>query len=476
MAPSTVGLLDLPSAVLVHILGLLPTTKPAKDLANTRLSCKALRDVALAVPHKPTLAIGSWRLAKAREAGLEGQLLAFLARNANSWRSMWLAVDSEEQQAVLHRLSPAGAVNSGLCSLELYLSPPWPVQQSLTVSASLSGSFRLPAQSLASMRRLTSLHLHMGLRRVPGTNNYVRHSLSVVGGHLAGCTALRRLSLEGIELLGTAPATWVRLEQLCIRHANQDAGFWSAVPQLPFLTSLEAGRLGAAVERSLCSHLPTCTHLVSLRLRLSTVEALPQLSPTLTSLRIDGADHSLRTVPVAPNLRSLKLWWLPRMVWPEGLSAMVHLTTLHTSGPGRQVLPAPLAALPALEDLRLYNRRVTALPDQLACAGALRRLDACGGGLEQVPAVLGGGAACQLAHLSLSGNKLLTVSSEGLEVLRSLTALTCLDVRDACAGGWPTDEDLEAALRPVVPGGCELRVGEDGVESDCETDGIYNSG
>ena len=124
---------------------------PPVDLANTRLTCKVLREAVLAVPDKPGLAITAAKLQQAREAGLERQLLAFLTRSAGRWRHMRIdGVDGLGLQLMVGSLVPAdggggstssassrtssgsgGSISSvcrGIRSLELRsIGPPWTV-------------------------------------------------------------------------------------------------------------------------------------------------------------------------------------------------------------------------------------------------------------------------------------------------------------------------------------------------------------
>ncbi len=141
-------------------------------------------------------------------------------------------------------------------------------------------------------------------------------------------------------------------------------------------------------------------------------------------------------------------------VWPESMSAMIQLTALRING-RLQELPLPLAALPALEDVHLGGNDLTGLPGQLAWVGCVRRLVLARCSLEGVPAVLGGGAASRLEYLDLGGNEDLVVSEEGLEVLRSLTAMQTLNITDEGTGWWEGVGRKEV-VRPALSPGCKI--------------------
>ena len=114
-------------------------------------------------------------------------------------------------------------------------------------------------------------------------------------------------------------------------------------------------------------------------------------------------------------------------------------------------LPAPLTLLPAVEALDLSYSSLDDFPKELACVGSLRRLVLTGNHLGRVPRVLGGGAASRLKHLDLSLNLPFVVDHAGLAVLRSLTALTHLDllagIGRGVKPGAADSEVLREALR-----------------------------
>ena len=190
--------------------------------------------------------------------------------------------------------------------------------------------------------------------------------------------------------------------------------------------------------------------LASLYLHDYTEEHLPPLPPTLTELDF-GPLIDPDEMPFSLNLRSLSIYAsLPLPEWPESASCMVHLTKLEleactlTDG-----LPALVASLPALEVISVRLTDLPCLPEKLACVGSLRRLIVYYGNLARVPAVLGGGAASRLEHLNLGYNDGLEMDDEGLEVLRSLTALTYLHLRggiELLANNGAGSEVLHKAL------------------------------
>ncbi|GAB4823008.1 hypothetical protein N2152v2_010054 [Parachlorella kessleri] len=515
--PPPPGLLDLPQTLLVHILGLLLPSDPQEDpepqddLANTRLACKALQKAILAVPNKPFVALKAAKLQQAKEAGLEGQMLAFLARYAGRCRDMRIdGVDGHDLQQVVRSLVPAvrsGNSNNsrassisgcrGVHSLELRsIGPPWTVLpelaavpslsrlkvcsyynqspiaasdlallsslaalQSLVVQAPVAASLSLPAEVLPSLQRLTSLELcfytPIDDYDAVEEDEQERCYLTICGEHLAGCTALRRLELCWVQLVGPGPTTWPRLEHLGLIEIRAEAGFWAALPQLPCLTSLGLEQLSEEMFEEFLSFLPACPCLGALELVGEHLRTQPQLPPSLTKLEVTG-DVSLRTAPYGLSLRCLQLHCASSLeAWPESMSAMVQLTALRINGLLPE-LPLPLAALPALEDVHLADTHLTGLPWQLAWVGSVRRLVLARCRLKRVPAVLGGGAASRLEQLDLAANGDLVVTQEGLEVLGSLTALQILNITDIGTGSWSGDKEAAEALRRALTPGCKI--------------------
>ena len=126
MDPPTACLLDLPAPLLAHLLGFLRPSN--QDHAIMRLVCKGMQDVALS-----SLSISAYKLQQARRAGLEGRLLAFLARTSGLWRHVRLQADcgADVRQLICSLIPAHGGSNSSrrLRSLALHMDPPWLKEQ-----------------------------------------------------------------------------------------------------------------------------------------------------------------------------------------------------------------------------------------------------------------------------------------------------------------------------------------------------------
>ena len=115
-------LLDLPMPLLSHIMTFL-ASEPPNHLPNALLVCHGFRAAAEPVLApwlaQVALAITTAKLKKAREAGLEEQLLAFLGRQALMRSCAVLEVEDERSlRRVLDSLSP-GSCGRGLRQLQL---------------------------------------------------------------------------------------------------------------------------------------------------------------------------------------------------------------------------------------------------------------------------------------------------------------------------------------------------------------------
>jgi len=115
-------LLDLPMAIMSHIMTFL-ASEPPNDLPNVLLVCHwfraAVEPVLAPWLAQVPLAITTAKLEKAREAGMEEQLLAFLGRQALV--QCWAVLEVDEERSlrrVLDSLSP-GSCGRGLCKLQL---------------------------------------------------------------------------------------------------------------------------------------------------------------------------------------------------------------------------------------------------------------------------------------------------------------------------------------------------------------------
>ncbi|GAB4815432.1 hypothetical protein N2152v2_002478 [Parachlorella kessleri] len=445
MKPTQVSMLDMPRPVLAHILSFLSSAEEqphepfcSKDLANALLASKRLWQAADALPGPPELNLTAAKQRQAREAGVEDKLLAFLARRGRSWPRVSLDVLSVVQLGQVLGSLKSSSCGSAVAALELdyaladsfglpeelsalttltalsvdYFkfdkSLPAPelarlcsltALQSVRVTAQL-GTGPLPAEAFCLLRHLTSLWLDFHMQRSAT-------ELQLSAHHLSGCTALQRLYLENVVLSTSeeaATAAWQQLEELVIHPARggPDAGLWRALPRLPCLTRVDIQNVSGAPSVELSTVLGESSSLANIWLADYSEALPPQLPTSLTVLAIQGAPE-LRIMPVHTGLRCLWLSACPSLgAWPDSITTMTQLTCLSLNWCGLQQLPAPLAALPALEVLNLGFNRLTDLPP-LACFSSLKRLDLQSNALEMMPEVLRGEAASHI-ELNLRSN------------------------------------------------------------------------
>ncbi|GAB4823005.1 hypothetical protein N2152v2_010051 [Parachlorella kessleri] len=399
--------------------------------ASALLACTRLRQAGEAVPLTKLLIRAAIKLTEAKQAGLAGQLLAFLARKAKVWRRVLLdLLEPEEDLCPLLRSLAPPAGGTGLQELALFFvhSAVW-IPKELSAFTALK-ALRIDQDAMDDVAPAVGFS-HLSL--VPRLENLAIEA--AVSGQFppAALNSLQRLTNLVLNLQQQQALTaWQQLERFALFPANnpwEPAGFWQALPHLTALIDVTIGDATEQPVQMLHDHLPGWSRLESLALNHYSEPTLPQLPTSLTEHRLWSADV-MQVAAVAPTLRSLQFGACVALnVWPHSMTAMSQLTLLEISDCPLGVLPPPVAALPALVKLEIASTRLAVLPQQLACVGSLCRLVLDGNELESVPAVLAGGAASRLEHLDLSGNYSLSITAEGLQILRSLTALTYLGLR-----------------------------------------------
>ncbi len=111
------SLLSLPQPLLVGILDS-AAEAGSEHLASAMLACKALRQAGEAVPHKARLVLTSAKLQRARKAGHERQLMAWLSSKAQMWQQVVVQMVSQTDLRLL-LVSLAAAGNGHLRKLQL---------------------------------------------------------------------------------------------------------------------------------------------------------------------------------------------------------------------------------------------------------------------------------------------------------------------------------------------------------------------
>ncbi|GAB4822986.1 hypothetical protein N2152v2_010032 [Parachlorella kessleri] len=346
------------------------------------------------------------KLQTARATGHEEQLLAFLTKASQQWKEAAVEVLSPTDLPPLLD-SLAAHDSGGLHSLELRFGSEQddPSITSYRWTPRYPGQrFQLP-QELERMTSLSALSIHqLCTRRCVFLTTYAPGN-HLPGPHLArlsALTALQSLALECVVEGPLPPEAFSSLAQL----TSLDVTIPTFPPRGVHLDDWEGQRRRLGSE-----HLAPLTALR--RLRLAGVE--PHLPAPMAVLAWQ-------------RLEDLQLLHLPDLVHslPARLS---DLQLLGFSQPALAPLPPTVTALAIGTDPN------NSLQQELACVGTLRYLGLSGNSLSRVPAVLGGGAASRLEHLDMRYNCRAIVNYEdeavddaGLQVLRSLTALTHLSL------------------------------------------------